>query len=140
MQEALDGAEAAFVQIVGWVRLAAEASAALWLAVGTVWALVMLVAAHVRRDPASYRSIRLRFSRYLSLALEFQLAADILSTAIAPTIEELVKLMITAVVRTGLNYFLSKEIEDELAERERESRLADRADGAERAAERPVRA
>ena len=134
MHETLEGAEAVFVLGVQWLRLVAEAAGAIWLAVGTIYALAALVVGHIRRQPASFGPIRLRFSRYLSLALEFQLAADILSTAIAPTMDELLRLMITAVVRTGLNYFLSKEIEGELAAREREARVIDHAQGVVREA------
>lgn len=54
--------------------------------------------------------IRTRFGTWLALALEFQLAADILATTINPSMEELIKLAIIAVIRTFLNYFLSKEL------------------------------
>jgi uncharacterized membrane protein len=47
------------------------------------------------------------------LALEFQLGADILSTAIAPSWDEIGKLGAIAVIRTGLNYFLSIEMREE---------------------------
>jgi uncharacterized membrane protein len=49
----------------------------------------------------------------LALALEFQLGADILSTAIAPSWEQIGKLGAIAVIRTALNFFLSKEMQDE---------------------------
>lgn len=55
--------------------------------------------------------MRTRFGTWLALALEFQLAADILATTINPGMEELIKLAIIAVIRTFLNYFLSKELE-----------------------------
>lgn len=55
--------------------------------------------------------IRARFGIWLALALEFQLAADILATTINPSMEELIKLVIIAVIRTFLNYFLSKELD-----------------------------
>ncbi|CNL77001.1 DUF1622 domain-containing protein [Yersinia proxima] len=55
--------------------------------------------------------MRTRFGTWLALALEFQLAADILATTINPSMEELIKLAIIAVIRTFLNYFLSKELE-----------------------------
>ncbi len=50
---------------------------------------------------------------YLALALEFQLAADIISTAVAPSWQEIGKLGAIAVIRTALNYFLTREIEQE---------------------------
>lgn len=54
--------------------------------------------------------MRTRFGSWLALALEFQLAADILATTINPSLDELLKLAIIAVIRTFLNYFLSREL------------------------------
>ena len=104
-------------QLLHWLRLALEGAAAVSIAVGFANAVVRLLADHVNhRIAATFREIRLTFSRYLSLALEFQLAADILSTAIAPSFDELGKLAITAVIRTGLNYFLAREMREEQEE------------------------
>ena len=66
--------------------------------------------------PFEFSQIRLTFGLWLALALEFQLAADILSTTISPSFEELGKLVVIAVVRTFLNYFLNKELEKESEE------------------------
>jgi uncharacterized membrane protein len=64
----------------------------------------------------SNSEIRLFLGRYLALGLEFQLGADILGTAVAPTIAEVELLAAIVVIRTVLNYFLSKEIERERQE------------------------
>jgi uncharacterized membrane protein len=45
------------------------------------------------------------------LALEFQVAADILRTAVAPTWNEIGRLAAIIVLRTVLNFFLRKEID-----------------------------
>jgi len=55
--------------------------------------------------------VRLRLGRWLVLALEFQVAADILRTAVAPTWNEIGQLASVIVLRTALNFFLQKEIE-----------------------------
>lgn len=68
---------------------------------------------HRRHTPFPFNQIRLRFGIWLALALEFQLGADILATTIAPSLEELGKLGLIAVIRTFLNYFLGKELETE---------------------------
>lgn len=65
-------------------------------------------------------SVRLRLARWLAVALEFELAADILRTAIAPTWDEIGKLAAIATLRTLLNYFLQKEIEQQ-AQRTRQT-------------------
>lgn len=105
--------------LVQWLRLALEGVGALCIAVGFVYALASLYSLHWSRAPKNFLPIRLTFSRYLSLALEFQLASDILSTSVAPSWDEIGKLSATAVIRTALNYFLSREI-NEYEEKQRE--------------------
>jgi uncharacterized membrane protein len=55
---------------------------------------------------------RLRLGRWLVLALEFQVAADILRTAATPTWTDLGQLAVLIVLRTGLNYVLQMEIQN----------------------------
>lgn len=107
---------------IRWLRLALEIAGAAWIAVGAAYALFQLTVAHVRRKAQTFTVIRLGFSRYLSLALEFQLASDILSTATAPTWNDIGKLGATATIRTALNYFLSREIQDYTEKQMREAR------------------
>ena len=54
-------------------------------------------------------------ARYLIVALELQLAADIIATATQPSLEELGKLAVIAAIRTFLNYFLVLETRQDLA-------------------------
>ncbi len=61
--------------------------------------------------------VRLRLARWLAVALEFLLAADILKTAVAPTWDEIGKLAAIATLRTLLNYFLQREIDRAEAKR-----------------------
>lgn len=78
----------------------------------------------VRRRADSFTPVRLDLGRFLALGLEFQLASDLLRTAVAPSFEEIGKLAAVATIRTGLNFFLGREIR-----REREELAA--ADGVE---------
>jgi uncharacterized membrane protein len=116
MSEMVEGLEHAFLPLLQFLRLLIEATAAFWILVGVGYAIVGMVSAHVHQRVDTFKAVRLRFSRYLSLSLEFQLAADILMTAIAPTFDELGRLAIVAVIRTGLNFFLSKEMKEEREE------------------------
>lgn len=100
---------------VEWLRLLVETLGALVIAVGVVLAVIGLVRHMLTRRDGNFNPIRLAFARYLTLALELQLAADILSTSVAPTWDQIGKLAAIAVIRTALNYFLSKEIEKERA-------------------------
>jgi uncharacterized membrane protein len=61
-------------------------------------------------DELINQTIRIQFGSALTIALELLLAADILATAIAPTWDDIGKLAAIAILRTGLNYFLEKEL------------------------------
>ena len=63
-------------------------------------------------------------ARYLALALEFQLGADILTTAVAPDWDDIGKLTAIAVIRTGLNFFLSREMAEQQTAIEQHGRKA----------------
>ena len=56
---------------------------------------------------------RIALGRALALALEFQLAADVLATAVAPTWDMIGRLAAIAAIRTALNHFLAKEIAEQ---------------------------
>lgn len=108
-------AEDALQDLVQWIRLGVEAIGALIVALGVVLAALLFVRALASRQTADFNAIRLTLSRYLALALEFQLGSDILSTAVAPSWTEIGKLGAIAIIRTVLNYFLGKEMQEEQA-------------------------
>ena len=56
---------------------------------------------------------RRSFGGWLVVALELQLAADIVGTIISPTYEELIQVGAVAIMRTFLNYFLEKELREQ---------------------------
>lgn len=96
-----------------WLKLGVEAVGAAVIGIGVVVALLQLLPMLLRRRPANFTAVRLSLARYLALALEFQLGADVLSTAIAPTWEQIGQLGAIAIIRTLLNFFLSKEMREE---------------------------
>ena len=117
-----DGAiETSVINAVQWLRLAVETIGALVIGLGVLAAAVQFARALMPPRVQNYNAIRLTLARYLALALEFQLGADILSTAIAPSWDQIGKLGAIAVIRTGLNYFLMREMKEagEIAEAER---------------------
>jgi hypothetical protein len=67
-----------------WLELVVEANGALVIGVGMLLAAWRFVADF---PPAvvTFADVRLTLARFLAIALEFQLGADILSTAVAPT-------------------------------------------------------
>jgi len=58
------------------------------------------------------QDLRIRFGSAVAIALELMLGADVLATAIAPSWDDIGKLASIAVIRTGLNYFLGKELKE----------------------------
>ncbi len=100
--------------VVGVLKLVLEAVSVLCIAAGLVVTASLALTTLGRRGRAvSFATLRLRFGTWLALALEFQLAADILATTIAPSTQALVHLGAIAAIRTFLNYFLQKELEAE---------------------------
>ena len=97
----------------------AEAVASVVIAIAVIEAAIRTAVLIAHREPRSgpdasheaKEEVRLRLGRWLALALEFELGADILRTAIAPTWSEIGQLAAIAAVRTALNYFLQKEID-----------------------------
>jgi uncharacterized membrane protein len=93
-----------------------EACGAVVIMIGAVVAIVKFAIALAGRDINQFSAVRLSLARFLVLGLEFQLAADVLRTAISPSFEEIGKLAAIAAIRTLLNYFLNREIAQEQRE------------------------
>ena len=73
--------------------------------------LLFIPVHHVVGEPDAKEAVRLRLGRWLAVALELELGADILRTAVAPTWTEIGQLGAIVVLRTALNFFLQKEID-----------------------------
>jgi uncharacterized membrane protein len=105
-----------FKEIAVRIALGVELAAALVIAYGAIEAFVRLLipgkhsavlgAFHKRRQ------VFLRFGVWLLLGLEFELAADIVRSAISPTWNDIGQLGAIAAIRTVLNYFLEKDIRE----------------------------
>jgi uncharacterized membrane protein len=131
--------EETVVAAVQWLKLGVELVGATIIFLGILTAGALLMRALLARRTADFTAIRLTLARYLALALEFQLGADILSTAIAPSWEQIGKLGAIAVIRTALNFFLSKEMEQERKQSGHEESVVSRSHGAGAAPDEPAR-
>ena len=101
-------------EVINILVVIVEACGAAVIIIGAVWAFLrFLWAGLTHRDAGSFVPVRLTLGRFLALGLEFQLAGDILKTAVAPSWEEIGQLAAIAAIRTVLNYFLGKEIAEE---------------------------
>lgn len=92
-----------------------EAIAALMIAAAVVAALYRLVVRQLPTrstvDPAPAQpDVRLQLGQHLVLALEFMIAADILKTVLAPTLQDLAYLGGIILIRTVLSISIAYEL------------------------------
>lgn len=106
----MEAYEQAVIELISWVHLGIEILGALVVIFGVLAALAHVARNRAETDRPRFHGVRLLLSQYLTMALEFQLAADILATTIAPSWAEIGKLAAVATIRTALNYFLELEM------------------------------
>ncbi len=101
--------------IIEILARAVEFAAAVIIGLAALEAVIKAAAIFLRRSarPEEKNEVRLTLARWLAVALEFELAADILNTAVTPTWGDIGKLAAIATLRTALNYSLEREIEQE---------------------------
>ncbi len=104
------------VTAVDYLRLVVEAIGAAVVGFGVLATTFRYLLTLVGVRDYTNNEVRLYLGRYLALGLEFQLGADILATAVAPTLDDVILLGAIATIRTVLNYFLSQELERERRE------------------------
>ncbi len=111
-----------FRQCTTYLAAFVEGAAAIVIAYGAVEATVKALTLAVRRKDMQFNKedIRLNLGQWLTVAIEFELAADILRTAVAPSWNDIGQLSAIIIIRTVLNFFLQKEI-DKAEERRRTS-------------------
>ena len=103
-----------FQTLAEWLIIIAESFSIFLVGIGILIGIYQSLKTILTRNPAQYRKTRNLLARFLVVALEFQLAADIIATAMNPNWEHLMKLAAIAVIRTLLNYFLSRDIGHEI--------------------------
>jgi uncharacterized membrane protein len=98
---------------VEYVALGVNVIAILAIAIGSLEAAVGLVRVGLKKSTAQQKAeVWMRFASWLVVALTFQLAADIVETTLAPTWDDIGQLAAIAVIRTFLNYFLNRDMEE----------------------------
>lgn len=110
--------ESSLRDVIGVLVRVVESAGALIIFIGALWAFAQFLRAGLSKGErvSGFNRIRLSLGRFLVLGLEFQLAGDVLRTAVAPSFREIGQLAAIAAIRTALNYFLGREIAQERAE------------------------
>jgi len=103
--------------LIEYLARGVEFAAAVVIGIAALEATIKALRLFVDRSApsAAKNEVRLTLGRWLAVGLEFELAADILRTAITPTWREIEQLVAIAALRTALNYFLEREIRQESA-------------------------
>jgi uncharacterized membrane protein len=105
--------EAWLTETIHHVGLVIEVMAVLIIAYASLEAFARVVLLIFRQvSDEEKRAIYLRYLHWLVAGLTFQLAADIVHTAIAPTWEQLGHVAAIAVIRTFLGYFLERDMRE----------------------------
>ena len=103
-----------------WLLIASEyaidvinAIALLFIAVATVRAAIAALPGILAPlSGVQRREVFLQYARWLVAGLTFQLAADIIETAITTSWETIGRVAAIAAIRTFLNYFLERDMSD----------------------------
>ena len=103
-----------------------HAMALLVVVFGTMQAFVRSVHAMFASSPAgrNFHSTYIQYARWLVGGLTFQLAADVIETAVSPSWDEIGRLAAISVIRTFVNFFLERDLA-EVEKREIESRRSE---------------
>ena len=105
--------EELFKRSASIIALVVVGAAAIVILIGAVEAFLSILRSLFLPRPHTVvrKQIWLRFGIWLLLGLEFELAADVVRTAISPTWVDIAQLGSIALIRTFLNYFLEKDLE-----------------------------
>ena len=108
--------------VAEWSVLLIDWMALILIVIGTIEAFfaALRLAIGGAHNNHERRLVWLAYARWLVAGLTFQLAADIIETSMAPTWDDIGRLAAIAVVRTFLNYFLERDL-NETREKDRES-------------------
>jgi uncharacterized membrane protein len=105
--------EAWLVAITQKSVIVIDAMALVIIVVGAVEAFLMgIKVMFTASTNDEVRAVWSRLGRWLVAGLTFQLAADVIETAIAPEWDDIGRLGAIAVIRTFLNYFLERDLSD----------------------------
>lgn len=105
---------APYLNIVTNILCLCSIAILLW---GVILCLKDFFRAHFAQQPPKERMLRLTniknyLGRYILLALEILIVADIIDSIVRPTMEDILRLAAIVAIRTVISSFLNKEIRD----------------------------
>jgi uncharacterized membrane protein len=95
---------------IGYIIPVVEGCGALVIVLEVLRTVARYLMHFARRQEIPMRSLRARLGRAMVMGLEFQVAADILRTATAPTWNDILLLAALIALRTVLNFLLEQEL------------------------------
>jgi uncharacterized membrane protein len=106
--------EELLIQFARGASMLSEAAAVIVVTFGSLESFLRLLWIGVTPNATHgvRKSIWRRFGMWLLLGLEFELAADIIASVVSPTWQDIGELGAIAVIRTFLNYFLERDLEN----------------------------
>jgi uncharacterized membrane protein len=107
------------VTIIDWLALILIVVGAIEAFFRGLWTMSASRGGHHERD------VWLRLGRWLVAGLTFQLAADVLETAVTTSWDEVARLAAIAAIRTFLNFFLERDLSETRREQDSVIRKAD---------------
>ncbi len=104
--------EGALRTVFSYLIVIVEACGGLVIAIGVGRAITSYVrTCCFGRRSRDHTGLRITLGRSMVLALEFQVAADILKTGLSPTWQDILLLAATITLRTVLNILMERELE-----------------------------
>jgi uncharacterized membrane protein len=103
--------ENVLMKVIGYIVPVVEACGALVIVIEVVRTIIRYLLVCVRRECAILSPLRIRLGQAMVMGIEFQVAADILKTALAPTWNDILLLAALIALRTVLNYLLEQELQ-----------------------------
>ena len=96
--------------VISYLVPIVEACAATVIMIGVIRAVIRYIRGRLHLDLICLNDLRLGLVESLIMGLEFQLAADVLKTAIAPTWNQVLVLAALIGLRVALGYLLEREL------------------------------
>jgi uncharacterized membrane protein len=98
------------VKVIGYVVIGIEACGALVIVIEVIRTIIRYLIACLRPECLILSTLRIRLGQAMVMGIEFQVAADILKTALAPTWNDILFLAALIAMRTVLNFLLEQEL------------------------------